>query len=111
MLHRDLGILHIRPENSWTARDYNAVLDLFETPDAPGADSGAEIAEQRADAAPFPAPADVEALFEREETEARRDDHGSVFDRAARKWVDCSPVTVAMQDLDAATERNLWDLT
>ncbi|MFD0857559.1 hypothetical protein [Roseovarius aquimarinus] len=97
ILRDDLGLLKFRPSDSWSARNYNAVRGLL----AP---------ETAAPDAALPPPADVDAIVEREETEARRDAHGSYYDRAAHRWVDRSPVTVAMEDIAAATQRNMWDL-
>jgi hypothetical protein len=99
VLRDDLGLLRTGPTGSWSARAYNTVLEMFgPAPDAP--DAGGSL----------PAPLNVETLFEREESEARKDTHGSFFDREKKAWVDMSPVAIAMRDLQAALDRNMWDL-
>ncbi|SEL31221.1 hypothetical protein SAMN05421666_2105 [Roseovarius nanhaiticus] len=96
VLRDDLGLLRWRPSDAWRGRDFNAVREMLqEAPDAAEA---------------LPAPADIDAMIEREETAARGDAHGSYYDRQARRWVDRSPVSRAMEDLQAAFDRNMWDM-
>jgi hypothetical protein len=106
VLRRDLGTLGTWPEHSWSARDYNAVLELLNRSDA---DIAPPLGEGIG-SAPLPRPVDVAALWEREEAEARRDAYGSFFDRDGKTWIDRSPVTSAMRDIGTAVARNMWDL-
>jgi hypothetical protein len=95
-LHDDLGLLRFQPPDTIVARNYNTVRQLF----APALSGDTALAD----------PVDVIEIFEREETGYRKDAHGSYFDRSAKQWVDMSPVSVAMRDLEASFKNDLWDM-
>ena len=95
-LNDDLGMLRSRPSQAYAARNYNTVLALF----APVLDQSTS---------PL-APVDVMDVFAQEQTASRKDAYGSYFDRDKKEWVDLSPVSVAMRDLQAAFDRNMWGM-
>ncbi len=98
-LANGLRIFRDKPTDSYGARNYNVVLNLFEP-----VLKRSELADD-----PFD-DIDIKTLFANEQNEYGQDDYGSHFDRDEMVWKDMSPVGVAMRDIDAAIKRGLWDL-
>ncbi|WP_299729539.1 hypothetical protein [uncultured Tateyamaria sp.] len=99
VLANDLRLFESKPTDSYSARAYNVVLNLFQP-----------VLDRANLAGDVPDPVDAAGLFAEEQNAYGKDDHGSHFDRAEMKWKDMSPVGTAMQDIDAAIQRGLWDL-
>ncbi len=99
LLRGPLGLFDHTHSEAWRARTHNVVLALFQSLDP-----------ERIERADAPQRQDAKALFEQQQTEQRGDEHGSFFDREKMEWVDMSPVSVAIRDIQAEIDRGLWDV-
>ncbi|KAB7615216.1 J domain-containing protein [Amylibacter sp. SFDW26] len=81
------------PKNEWEARQLNCIKKIFEPVLLANS-----VIEQKSD------PHDVLAFRAKEQEQLRKDSHGSYFDRSKKKWIDKSPVTEAMNDINELIE-------
>jgi curved DNA-binding protein CbpA len=93
-IHRQFDFLSEQPTYEWDARQLNCVKRLFEP----------VLIEQGLidkETETF----DLLDIRAKEWEKHNKDDHGSYFDKQERKWIDMSPVGLAMRDFEAILEQ------
>lgn len=94
-LANDVRIFECKPTDSYSARNYNVVLNLFQS-----------VLEESTQKGVVPVPIDAASMYADEQNAHRKDAHGSYFDRAEMVWKDQSPVGRAISDFEAAIKQS-----
>lgn len=88
-IHKHFDFLNRQPEGEWDARQLNCVKILFEHVLLKN-----EIIDKLSD------PHDLIEYRAKEIEAYNKDEHGSYYDKQQKKWIDMSPVGVAMRDIE-----------